>query len=111
MLRKALDTSKIPFQHNSHFTSIILTMSGNFDLNLLPLHRLAGQDQPELPGLYAVTPPRHPARGRDADHLVLYLTVTGELGLLPEQRTKLFERLARPCWSATCKAPAVGDKE
>jgi hypothetical protein len=101
MLRKALDTSKIPFQHNSHFTSIILTMSGNFDLNLLPLHRLAGQDQPELPGLYAVTPPRHPARGRDADHLVLYLTVTGELGLLPEQRTKLFERLAQTYYKSS----------
>jgi len=70
-------------------------MPGSFDLNLLPLHRLAGQDQTELPGLYAVTPPRRPARGRDADHLVLYLTVTGELGLSPDQQTKLLERLAQ----------------
>ena len=70
-------------------------MPGSFDLNLLPLHRLAGQDQTELPGLYAVTPPRRPARGRDADHLVLYLTVTGELSLSPDQQTKLLERLAQ----------------
>jgi len=101
MLCEALHASKIPYQHNSHFTSIILTMSGNFDLNLLPLHRLAGQDQPELPGLFAVTPPRHPARGRDADHLVLYLTVTGDLSLTPEQRTKLLERLAQTYYKSS----------
>lgn len=76
-------------------------MSGNFDLNLLPLHRIAGQDQPELPGLYAVTPPRRPARGRDADHLVLYLTVIGELSLLPEQQNKLFERLAQTYYKSS----------
>jgi len=70
-------------------------MSGTFDLNLLPLHRLAGQDQPELPGLYAVTPPRRTARGRDGDRLILYLTVTGNLSLAPEQRSKLLERLAQ----------------
>jgi len=70
-------------------------MSGIFDLNLLPLHRQAGQDQPDLPGLYAVTPPRHPARGRDADQLILYLTVVGELRMDPVQQTKLLERLAQ----------------
>ena len=101
MLCEARHAIKIPYQHNSHFTSIIPTMSGNFDLNLLPLHRLAGQDQPELPGLFAVTPPRHPARGRDADHLVLYLTVTGDLGLTPEQRTKLLERLAQTYYKSS----------
>ena len=70
-------------------------MSGAFDLNLLPLYRQLGQDQPDLPGLYAVTPPRHPARGRDADQLVLYLTLTGNLGFTPDQQTKLLERLAQ----------------
>jgi hypothetical protein len=70
-------------------------MSGAFDLNLLPLHRQSGQDQPELPGLYAVTPPRHSARGRDADQLVLYLSMTGDLGFSPDQQTKLLESLAQ----------------
>jgi hypothetical protein len=89
------ESSRIPFLRNSHFTSIIANMSGTFDLNLLPLYRQSGQDQPELPGLYAVTPPRHPARGRDADQLILYLTLTGDLGFSPDQQTKLLERLAQ----------------
>lgn len=70
-------------------------MSGTFDLNLLPLYRQAGDDQSELPGLYAVAPPRRPARGRDADHLILYLTIVGDLGVEAEQRTRLLERLAQ----------------
>lgn len=70
-------------------------MSGAFDLNLLPLCRQAGQDQSELPGLYAVTPPRHPARGRAADQLVLYLSLTGDLGFPPDQQARLLESLAQ----------------
>ena len=48
-----------------------------FDLNVLPIHRLNGQDYPDLPGLLALTPPRRAARGREKDSLILYLMLSG----------------------------------
>ena len=42
-------------------------MSTALDLNLLPIQRRKGQDQSDFPGLYAATPPRRTARGRDQD--------------------------------------------
>jgi hypothetical protein len=47
------------------------------DLNILPIHRLNGQDLAGLPGLLALTPPRKTARGREKDSLILYLMLTG----------------------------------
>jgi hypothetical protein len=47
------------------------------DLNILPIHRLNGQDLADLPGLLALTPPRKTARGREKDSLILYLMLTG----------------------------------
>ena len=48
-----------------------------FDLNILPIHRLNGQELADLPGLLAVTPPRKAARGRDKDNLIVYLMLSG----------------------------------
>jgi Flp pilus assembly protein TadG len=69
-------------------------MNPSFDLNLLPLARQGGQDQAELPDLYAVTPPRRPARGRESDSLIIYLSMAGNAPLSPEAHTQLLERLA-----------------
>lgn len=65
------------------------------DLNLLPLVRQNGQDQADLPGLYAVTPPQRTARGRSKDKLILYLQVTGGAPLPQEQYNQLLVRLAQ----------------
>jgi len=48
-----------------------------FDLNILPIHRINGQDSAELPGLLALTPSRKAARGRERDGLIMYLMVSG----------------------------------
>ncbi len=52
-------------------------MTKNFDLTLLPLYRLRGNELPTLPGLMALTPPRRPARSRDKDRLIVHLTLAG----------------------------------
>ena len=52
-----------------------------FDLNLLPIYRINGQESPELPGLMALTPPRRTARGREHDTLLLYLMTSGNATL------------------------------
>jgi hypothetical protein len=70
-------------------------MNATFDLNLLPLIREAGLEQSELPGLYAVTPPRRTARGRDSDRLILYLSMAGNAPLAPEQYPQLLARLTQ----------------
>jgi len=49
------------------------------DLSLLPLYRLKNQQLAVLPGLLAMTPPRKPARGREADRLIVYLVLTGKV--------------------------------
>jgi len=48
-----------------------------FDLNILPIHRINGQESAYLPGLLAVTPPRKTARGREHDNLIVYLMLSG----------------------------------
>ena len=50
---------------------------GTFDLNILPIHRVNGQESADLPGLLAVTPPRRTARGRERDTLIIYLMLSG----------------------------------
>ncbi|HSK65631.1 MAG TPA: hypothetical protein VK888_01780 [Anaerolineales bacterium] len=52
-----------------------------FDLNILPIHRVNGQEAPELPGLMALTPPRKAARGREHDTLIVYLMLSGNATL------------------------------
>ncbi len=48
-----------------------------FDLNILPLHRLNGQEMTNLPGLLALAPSRKAARERMQDSLVLYFMLSG----------------------------------
>lgn len=50
-----------------------------FDLTLLSLYRINGQEWPQLPGLLALTPSKRPARGREQDRLVVYLTLVGNI--------------------------------
>ncbi len=52
-----------------------------FDLNLLPIHRVNGQESAELPGLMAITPPRKTGRGREQDTLIVYLMLSGNAAL------------------------------
>lgn len=48
-----------------------------FDLNILPIYRINGQDSADLPGLLALTPSRKAARGREKDSLIVYLMLSG----------------------------------
>jgi len=66
-----------------------------FDLNLLPIHRLNGQDYADLPGLMAVTPPRKTARGREKDSLILYLLLSGNASFSQSEIDELKDDAAR----------------
>jgi hypothetical protein len=70
-------------------------MNSSLDLNLLALARQGGNVTSELADLYAVTPPRRAAHGRDSDSLMIYLTVAGNSPLSPEAQTQLLEQLAQ----------------
>ena len=52
-------------------------MAAELDLNLFPFHRIQGQEMLQLPGLLATTPPRRTGHGREDDHLLVYLTLSG----------------------------------
>jgi uncharacterized membrane protein len=82
-------------------------MTSSLDLNLLPIARQGGQDLPALPDLYAVMPPRRPAHGREADSLVLYLSLTGNAPLSPEQHSHLLERLAQKYYKTSGSVTAA----
>jgi hypothetical protein len=82
-----------------------------FDLNLLPIHRLNGQDLADLPGLLAFTPPRKTARGREKDSLILYLMLSGnatftatEIDSLNRKAATLFYQSAGSLTTAMRKA-------
>jgi len=66
-------------------------MSAVFDLTVLPVGRIAGLDLADLPGLFVAERPRRPARGRDADRLMIFLNVKGEL---PPALTNLQQTLS-----------------
>lgn len=65
------------------------------DLNLLPIQRQGGQEQLDLAGLYAATPPRRAGRGREQDNLVLYLTLLGGAPFPADQQAQMLTRLAQ----------------
>ncbi len=52
-------------------------MTNRFDLTLLPLYRLRGDELPSPPGLLGLTPPRRKARSRARDLLIVHLTLSG----------------------------------
>ena len=56
-------------------------MSKNFNLTLLPLYRLRGNELPSPPGLLALTPPRRKARSRANDLLIAHLSLSGNASL------------------------------
>ena len=60
-----------------------------FDLNILPIHRINGQESADLPGLLAVTPPRKAARGREKDNLIVYLMLSGNAIFSAAELTQL----------------------
>jgi hypothetical protein len=65
------------------------------DLNLLPIARQGGNEPAELPDMYAVTPPRRTARGREDDNLIIYLSMTGNSPLSPQAHAQLLQQLAQ----------------
>ncbi len=69
-------------------------MTPSIDLNLLLLAHLGGADIPELPDLYAVTPPRRTARGRETDSLIIYLSMAGNSPLAADDQTRLLGQVA-----------------
>ena len=70
-------------------------MNSSLDLNLLPIVRQGGIEKAELPDMYAVTPPRRTAHGREADSLIIYLSVVGNSPLAPEAHAQLLQQLAQ----------------
>ncbi|HET6823628.1 MAG TPA: hypothetical protein VFH34_13340, partial [Anaerolineales bacterium] len=60
-----------------------------FNLNILPIHRNNGQELAEMPGLLALIPPRKTARGRERDHFIAYLMLSGKASLPPAELMKL----------------------
>lgn len=82
-----------------------------FDLNILPIHRLNGQNLADLPGLIAITPPRRTARGREKDSLIVYLMLAGnatfaasEIDALNRKAATTFYQAAGTLTSAMRKA-------
>ena len=70
-------------------------MATSLDINLLPAARYAGRDYPELLSLHAAEPPRHSARGREADRLILYLAVAGNAPLPPGKQDQVLADLSK----------------
>ena len=65
----------------------------DIDLNFLPFHRIAGKDWPTLPGLQTVAPPRRAARGREGDHLFVYLALAGNTPFSSDEYTKIIAQM------------------
>src|SRR4030066_1731050 len=76
-------------------------MNSSLDLNLLPITRQGGNDKAELPDMYAVTHPTRTARGREADSLIIYLSMTGNSPLSAEAHAQLLEQLAHKFYKTT----------
>jgi hypothetical protein len=76
-------------------------MNSSLDLNLIPIAWQDGSDIAELPDMYAVTPPRRAARGREADSLIIYLSMAGNSPLSPEAQTQLLQQLAQKFYKTT----------
>lgn len=64
------------------------------DLYLLPVARLAGVEDESLLSLHASEPPRRPARGRERDRLILYLSIQGNAPLSATKQAQILANLA-----------------
>ena len=69
-------------------------MADEFDITLLPLYRINGQDAPALPGLQVLAPPRRSARGRERDRLLVYINLSGNTPLTPADYTQLITKIS-----------------
>jgi len=89
-------------------------MPAPLDLNLLTVARYAGQEYPQLLGLHVSEPPRHAARGRTSDRIILYLATLGNAPLPPGKQEKALADLAKLYFntpgSATAAMRAVADE-
>jgi hypothetical protein len=70
-------------------------MATSLDLNLVPVARYAGRDYPELLSIHVAEPPRRAARGREADRLILYLTLVGNAPLPPGKQEQALADLSK----------------
>jgi hypothetical protein len=70
-------------------------VTAEFDLNLLPLYRIKGQELPQLPGLLVAAPPKRAARGRDEDQLLIYLTISGNTPISTAEYTQITSQVAQ----------------
>jgi hypothetical protein len=70
-------------------------VAAEFDLNLLPLYRIKGQEWPQLPGLMAATPPKRAARGREDEQLLIYLTLSGNTPYSTAEYNRIIAQLVQ----------------
>ena len=63
------------------------------DLSIYKYNLIAGNEDPEMPGLFTGLPPRRAARGREQDRLVLNLSFEGSSALPPELQREFLEKL------------------
>ena len=68
-------------------------MTVDIDLNFLSFHRIKGKDKSSLPGLVTVAPPQRAARGREGDHLFIYLTLAGNKPFALDEYTKIISQM------------------
>lgn len=72
-----------------------------FDLTLLSLYRINGQEWPLLPGLLAQNPPKKTARGREQDRLLVYLTLAGNLTYSTGEYTQMVGQVAETFYATS----------
>jgi len=75
-------------------------VAAEFDLNLLPIYRIKGQEWPQLPGLLTMAPPKRAARGREDDHLLIYLTLSGNTPISSIEYNQIMTRVAQRFYKA-----------
>jgi len=63
------------------------------DLNFLPFNRESGQDEGFLPGLAVAPPPHRFVRGREGDHLFIYLSLNGNNPIQLDEYTKITQKM------------------
>jgi Flp pilus assembly protein TadG len=76
-------------------------MNSSLDLNLLFITGQSSGGQGDSPDLFAVTPPRRAARGREADGLIIYLSMTGNSPLTPREHSQLLEQMSQKFYKTT----------
>ncbi len=70
-------------------------MAAKFDLKLTPFYRIKGLERPQLPGLMVMAPPKRAARGREDEHLVIYLSFSGNTPLSLSEYNQIASQMAQ----------------